>query len=103
MAGGRNEATTISLALLCAAETRNFFTMNLPPVSEIQHSQKVYDAHSIREGEVTGALFSLGLGAVVAIVAEDPLPLLMTGLVAAGMLATYEHAIRRPTKPATDG
>ena len=97
----QNAASTITLSLVVAAETRNFFTFNLPPVSEIQHSDKYYDPRDIRSGEILGASLALGVGFAVAVLAKDPLPLVMSGLISAGMIASYEHAIRHPAAPAT--
>lgn len=96
-----NAASTITLSLVVAAETRNFFTFNLPPVSDIQHSDKLFDPADIRSGEIIGASLALGVGLFVAILAKDPLPLVMSGLVSAGMIASYEHAIRHPAAPTT--
>lgn len=95
-----DKVQSITLAIALAAETRALFSVTLPTMGEIQNSDKSYDPATIRQGEMVGAVLALGSGVVVSSIAKDALPLIMCGIVTVGMIATYEHAIRRPKQPA---
>jgi hypothetical protein len=90
-------ADRVGLAMLAAAEVPNFLAGLLPSLMTIQRfGAEDLDRAALRRGLVAGSALSLGVGVAASLIAHDPLPAAMTGVVLLAMVAMYEHAIRNP-------
>lgn len=94
MLGDSNEIvlTSVFMALEGAFAYSAFLPSIMTIGTFVDSEAKV---RAIREGEVVGTLFLLGLSVTVAAITKSPIPL-MAGLVAGGLaVGVYEYALRR--------
>lgn len=84
-----------ALAILVAVEGAHAYSAFLPSIFTIRTFRSEKDTiRSIRDGELVGSMFALGLGAVVSALTKDRLPLLFAIGTVVVMVSVYEWALR---------
>lgn len=90
-----NKEQRVTLALMAAFQSAATFHAFLPSVFELrQMDEGTVDADDVRAGEVTAAIWSLLLAAMVAGLTDSLYPLVIGGALTGAMVLTYEWALR---------
>jgi hypothetical protein len=95
MAAAGNVAVA-GLAIMAAAEVPNFLAGLLPSTMTIgRFAAEPADRGRLRRSEVVGSALALAVGVGTSLVAESPVPFVMTLGVLVILLFEYERAIRQ--------
>ncbi len=93
----------VALILLAIAETPQFFSGYPPSYFTIatfaQREGIEWTTRNVRIGEAVSATLAVGMGAIVAYLIDDPLPIWGTLAMSVVLIAIYEHALRNPNPP----
>lgn len=100
MADQATDLARLGLAVMAAAEVPNFLAGLLPSLMTIgRFAAEPRDRAKLRRGEVVGSALSLAIGVGASLIANDPLPFVMTAGVLLILLWEYERAIAEAQAP----
>jgi hypothetical protein len=92
----------ILMSAFVAMESAHAYSAFLPSIFTIRtFGHAPGTAKSIRDGEIIGTAFALGLGGIVSKLIDSWMPLLFAGATSAIMVGVYEAALR--TRPVQEG
>ena len=95
-------AGTIGITILAMGDAFNAYSGLLPSMFTIssdffnQQGSHKGNVKRIRQGEVIATIASLGIGVGASLAAGSPLPFWGTAIACAGLLISYEFALRNP-------
>ncbi len=92
--------TRLAITVLTVAEVPNLYSGLLPSLWTIGHfsgREREEALFWIRRGEIMGTVMALAIGIAAASISQTNLPLVGTVVMAAFLVANYEHALRNPT------
>ena len=93
-------AEHILMSAFVAVEGAHGFSAFLPSIFTIRHfGGQSGTEKAIRDGEILGTLFALGLGAVVAALLHSKLPLVFAAATSVAMVSVYEYALKTRDLP----
>ena len=90
------DPTALSVATVAISTSMGAFYQMLPDISEVRkRSANDPDfAADVRVGEVAAASIALGIGAITSALAESSVPILVSVVVAGGLIVLYETTLR---------
>lgn len=90
--------STLLLSVFVAVEGAHAFSAFMPSYFTVKKfAEDEHDLARLRSGYKPAIAFNLAIGGVVSVMVKDPLPLIMSAIVVAFMLALYENAITEAT------
>lgn len=96
----KNSGEVLALALLSAGEASHAFSAFLPSRFTIRNwvvcgtpEEVRENVANLRSGYRPAALFGLGLGAVISVIARSPLPVVFAAATTVAMVKLYEAAL----------
>jgi len=90
-------ASVLALTILAVAEVPNFFSGLLPSLWTIGHFSQAQNSEArywIRRGEVMATGLTAGVAVGTSLIAKSWAPAIGMGVMAAVLIALYEHALR---------
>lgn len=85
------------LSVFVAVQAATLFTQFMPPLHELREKNGVKASHDARPGQLVAVIMALSIGGIASVLADDPAPLIVSGVTAAGLCIVYEWAIRENT------
>lgn len=89
------DGVALSVATIAITSAMGAFYQMLPPISEVRKRNESDPgfAADVRVGEVAAASIALGIGAVASGLSGSPVPVVVAGITALGLVVLYESVL----------
>lgn len=75
-------------------ETREVFALSCPKMADFEHGDGLYDSAKLNFDLAQASATALAIGLAASVLCKSPLPITVTAIVAAAMVASYRVSIR---------
>lgn len=90
----------VLISAFAAVESAHAYSAFLPSIFTIRHfGHEPGTAKAIRDGELMGTLFALGLGAVISALIRSQMPVIFSAVTSVVMVSVYEYALKTRERP----
>lgn len=85
----------VLISAFAAVESAHAYSAFLPSIFTIRHfGHESGTEKAIRDGELAGTLFALGLGAVISALIRSNMPVVFSAVTSVVMISVYEYALK---------